>query len=601
MASLTTRIRDLESRFLPILTRHYLRRWLPLSIIIGIVAGFSAIVFYEMLRNATTLFLRELAGYHPPAPAGEGEGFFKFPENPLLLPLITCIGGLISGLLVYTLAPEAEGHGTDAAIDAFHNKQGDLRSRVPLIKMIASAITIGSGGSAGREGPIALTSAGVASIVGKLFKLTAKDRRIAVAVGIGAGIGAIFKAPFGGAILAAEILYIHDFEVEALVPAFIASAISYSVFSMVYGWTPIFEGGGQYVFTNPASLIYYGVLGVLCGLIGILYVKSFYGTKALFDKLQIPNIFKPAIGGLLLGIIAIFTPHVLGTGYGWLQKVILGDFTAIPPLIVFALIFLKIIATSLTVGSGGSGGVFAPALTIGGMTGAAMWLLFKWLGIIPEVSPAPYVIVGMMAFFGGVGKVPIATILMVSEMTGTYNLIVPSMLSTAIAYVITGRTTIYASQVTTRAESPAHATEYTVPLLLRIKVRDAMTKNPITVSPDDPVMKAAELMAKYEVRGLPVIKDGLLQGMITFSDVLRLHPDERNDAKVGEIMARNVVVTYPDETLYDAFEKMVQYGVGRLAVVESPKSKKLIGIITRGDIGRVYELKMSSMMRERSG
>jgi len=584
---------EARMRFRTIITREYFRKWFLLSVIIGIVAGASAIAFYEMLRMATKTFLIDLAGYHPPAPAGEGEPFFKFPDIPYLIPIVTTIGGLISGLLVYLFAPEAEGHGTDAAIDAFHNKRGEIRTRVPFVKMIASAITIGSGGSAGREGPIALTSAGVASIVGKFFRLTDRDRRIAVAVGIGSGIGAIFKAPFGGAILAAEILYLHDFEVEALVPSFVASVVAYSLFGTVYGWQPIFEGGGQYVFTNPVSLIFYGFLGVLCGLMGIVYVKSFYGAKAFFDGLKIPNVFKPAIGGAALGLIGMFVPHVLGTSYGWLQKVILGDFTAIPVILVFAIIFLKIIATSLTVGSGGSGGVFAPALVIGGMIGAATWLIFHSLGIVPEASPAPYVIIGMMAFFGGVGKVPIAVIIMVSEMTGSYNLIVPSMLSTAIAYVITGRHTIYISQVPTRSDSPAHMTEYAVPFLTKVKVADAMTKKLLTVSPDDPVIKAAEIMAKNEVRGLPVVKDGVLVGMITFSDVLRLSPEKRELTRVGEVMTRNVVTVCPDESLFEAFEKMIHYQVGRLPVVDSPKTRRLIGIITRGDIGRVYELRMS--------
>ena len=594
-------LRKFEDAFRAIVARHYFRKWLPLSVIIGVAAGISAIAFYEMLRHATIALLVEIAGYHPPAPAGEGETFFKFPEKPYLIPLVTCVGGLISGLLVYLFAPEAEGHGTDAAIDSFHNKQGEIRMRVPLIKMVASAITIGSGGSAGREGPIALTSAGVASIVGKLFKLTGKDRRIAVAVGIGSGIGAIFRAPFGGAILAAEILYLRDFEIEALVPSFIASVIAYSIFSMVYGWQPIFEGGEQYFFKDPLSLIYYAFLGVLCGLIGILYIKSFYGVKSLFDRWRIPNVFKPAVGGLLLGIIGIWIPHVLGTSYGWLQKVILGDFSAVSASLIIAIIFLKIVATALTVGSGGSGGVFAPALVIGGMTGAATWLLFHSLGMMPEASPAPYVIVGMMAFFGGVGKVPIAVILMVSEMTGTYSLIVPSMLSTTIAYVLTGENTIYISQVPTRANSPAHMTEYSVPLLMRVKVKDAMTRSLITVKPSDLIMKAAELMAKHEIRGLPVVKNNHLIGMITFSDILRVPPEQREMLQVKDVMSRNVLVAYPDESLFEAFEKMIHYQVGRLPVVESPKSGKLVGIITRGDIGRVYELRMSEIMpRERS-
>ena len=443
MSPFSVYVGKLENGFRAIVARHYFRKWLPLSVIIGIAAGFSAIAFHEMVKHATAALLVGVAGYHPPAPVGEGETLFKFPETPYLIPLITCIGGLISGLLVHLFVPEAEGDGFDAAIDAFHNKRGEVRARVPFIKMLASAITLGSGGSAGREGPIALASAGVASIVGKIFKLSEKDRRIAVAAGIGSGIGAIFKAPFGGAILAAEILYLRDFEIEALASSFIASVVAYSIFSMVYGWQPIFGGGGQYIFKDPLSLVYYAFLGVLCGLLGILYVKSFYGVKSLFDRWRIPKVFKPAVGGLLLGIIGIWVPHVLRTGYGWLQKVILGDFSAMTPSLIIAIIFLKIIATALTVGSGGSGGVFAPALVIGGMTGAATWLIFHSLGVIPEASPAPYVIVGMMAFFGGVGKVPIAVILMVSEMTGTYSLIVPSMLSTAIAYVITGDNTIY--------------------------------------------------------------------------------------------------------------------------------------------------------------
>ena len=599
MSSVTRRITEAKEVFHTIIIREYFIKWLPLSVIIGIAAGFSAIIFYEMLRNTTVLLLEGVTGYHPPEPIGEGEPYVKFPDLPYLIPLVTCIGGLISGFLVSAFASEAKGDGVESAVDAFHNKGGEIRTRVPFVKMIASAITIGSGGSAGREGPIALISAGIASLIGKIFRLTERDRRIALAAGIGAGIGAIFRAPFGGAILAAEILYLRDFEIEALVPAFVSSVIAYSVFSIFYGWRPIFEGGGQYVFTEPVSLVFYAFLGILCGLIGILYVRSFYGMMSFFDKLSIPSPLKPAIGGLLVGLIGIWFPHVLGTGYGWIQKVILGDFSAIPLELIFAIIFLKILATSLTVGSGGSGGAFAPALVIGGMTGAATWLVFHMLGVIPEESPAPYVIVGMMAFFGGVGKVPIAVILMVSEMTGTYNLIVPSMLSTTIAYVITGENTIYISQLPTRADSPAHATEYSVPLLSRVKVRDAMTRNLITISPDEPVMKAAEIMAKHEIRGLPVVRNGILEGMITFSDILRLPPEERNRRKVGEIMTRNVILTYPDETLLDAFEKMIRYQVGRLPVVDSPRSRRIIGIITRGDIGRVYELRMGEIMAER--
>ena len=588
----------IAKEFHVILARGYLRRWVPLSVAIGLAAGTSSIIFMALLQTSFRLLLHGIAGYVPPSPAGEGLGEFHLPSNPLLIPVVTTVGGLISGLIVYLLAPEAEGHGTDAAIDAFHNKEGEIRARIPAVKIVASAITIGSGGSAGREGPIALTAAGISSIIGKLLRMPVRDRRIALAAGIGAGIGSIFKAPFGGAILAAEILYIRDFEVQALVPAFISSVVGYSLFASVYGWQPIF-GGVEYFFHDPISLLYYGILGIICGLVGILYVKSFYGTQRIFRSLRIPDVFKPAIGGFATGVIGMFFPYVLETGYGWIQKVMEGDFTAISITVVIALIFLKIAATSLTVGSGGSGGVFAPSLVIGGMLGTAAWILLRTLGLDTVNGPAPYVIVGMMSFFGGVGKVPIAVILMVSEMTGTYSLLVPSMLSTVIAYAITGRSTIYASQVMTRADSPAHLTEYAIPLFQRIKVGDAMTRNLVTVMPETRIMDAAKLMAEREIKGIPVVDgEGRLVGMITFSDILKVPAEERPNTRVGDIMTKNLVVTYPYETLYDAFEKMIHYQIGRLPVLDSPRSGKLIGIITRGDIGRVYELKLHSLLHE---
>ena len=592
-------IHVIAREFHVILARGYLRRWVPISVAIGLAAGAASIVFMAMLDASFKIFLHGIAGYIPPSPAGEGGGEFSLPSNPLLIPLVTTLGGLLSGLLVYLLAPEAEGHGTDAAIDAFHNKEGELRARIPAVKIVASAITIGSGGSAGREGPIALTTAGISSILGKLLKMPVRDRRTALAAGIGAGIGSIFKAPFGGAILAAEILYLRDFEVQALVPAFISSVVGYSLFASVYGWQPIF-GGVEYFFHDPLSLLYYGFLGVICGLVGILYVKSFYGFQRLFRSLRIPDVFKPAIGGLAAGVIGMFFPYVLETGYGWIQKVMEGDFTAISITAIVALVFLKILATSLTVGSGGSGGVFAPSLVIGGMLGASIWILLRTLGLDTVNGPAPYVIVGMMSFFGGVGKAPIAVILMVSEMTGTYSLLVPSMLSTVIAYTITGRNTIYINQVPTRADSPAHITEYAIPLFQRIRVGDAMTRNLIVVRPETGIMEAAKIMAEKEIKGIPVVdEEGRLVGMVTFSDILRVPAEERPTKKVGEIMTRNLVVTYPYETLYDAFEKMIHYQVGRLPVLDSPRSGRLIGIITRGDIGRVYELKLHSLLHEK--
>ena len=574
----------------------YLRKWVPIALLIGAVSGVGSILFYEAIRLSSTFLLGDVGGFFPPSPIGEGGGLGIISSHIYLIPLITTIGGLLSGLLVYGLAPEAEGHGTDAAIDAFHHKKGEIRSRIPLVKLIASAITIGSGGSAGREGPTAQIGAGFGSLLGRKLNLSLKDRRIAVAVGIGAGIGSIFKAPFGGAILSAEILYIADFEVETLLPAFIASTVGYSIFASYTGWTPVFGYMNLGAFTDPLDLPFYAILGILCGLAGIVYVKGFYGTRELFQRLKMPRFLKPALGGLLVGIIGMFLPQVLGMGYGWLQIAMSGNFVLLPIILIPVIVVVKIVATSLTVGSGGSGGVFAPALVIGGLLGASLWILLD--GVFPNFEPviAAFVIVGMMAFFGGVGKVPVAVILMVSEMTGGFTLLVPSMIATTIAYVITGKVTIYRSQVPSRADSPAHRGEYSIPLLQKLFVKDAMTRKVITTTPNSMLSEVAEILSKNGIKGLPVLNGrGQLVGVVTLTDVLKLHPDKRAMTRVGSKMTKDVITTIPDESLYTAFDKMTNNQIGRLPVIESGSSN-LIGIVTREDVWRVYNIEIRSQL-----
>jgi CIC family chloride channel protein len=577
----------------------YLRKWVPIAILIGIVSGVGALIFDQAIRFFGSLLLGGIAGYYPPTPMGEGALLPTTTFNPFLLVAVTTLGGLISGIIVFGLAPEAEGHGTDSAIDAFHNKKGSIRSRIPIVKLLASAITIGSGGSAGREGPTAQMAAGFGSFLGKLMHLSARDRRIALAVGIGAGIGAIFKAPFGGAILAAEVLYIADFEVDALFPAFIASTVGYSIYGIVNGWTPIFGEVNLGAFQDPINLPLYAVLGIACGLLGIVYVRSFYGIKQVFHKFNIPNYVKPAIGGLLVGVIGVFFPQILGVGYGWLQLLMDGNFLLLPLMLLPIVLVLKIIATSLTVGSGGSGGVFGPGLVIGGTLGAIIWAIFSFFIPNFQVNIAVFVIVGMMAFFGGVGKVPVAVILMASEMTGTLALLVPSMIATAIAYVITGKYTIYKSQVPSRAESPAHRGEYSLPLLEKLHVKDAMTERVITIYPDMPISDAAETMEKNAIRGLPVTTpEGNIVGIVTISDVLQTHPDQRNKKTVETIMSKEVVVTYPNESLSTVLEKLTGNQIGRLPVVNPANEKRLVGIITREDIWRIYRIEHDSRLEQ---
>lgn len=509
----------------------YLGKWLLLGVAVGIVAGLGAVVFYRALEFATQIFLGDIVGYTPPLPVGEGSPVREAMDRPWLLPVVTGLGGLLSGLIVFTLAPEAEGHGTDAAIEAIHYKQGRLRARVPPIKLIASAITIGSGGSGGREGPAAQISAGFGSILGMWLKLDAQDRRILVAAGMGAGIGAIFRAPLGGALMAAEILYLHDLEVEALIPSLIASIVGYSVFGSIEGFTPIFGAQPGIAFGNPLTLGYYALLGLVCGAVGILYARTFYGVTGVFHRFHIPRVLKPMLGGVLVGLMGLAVKGSLHTGYGWVQISMTDELKTLPLWLVLALPFAKILATSLSIGSGGSGGIFGPGMVIGGMLGAAFWRIGDgFLPLLPT-SPAPFVIVGMMALFGGIAHAPLAVMLMVAEMTGNLSLLAPAMVAIALATLLIGDTTIYTSQLPNRASSPAHRLRFSFPLLSSLFVRDAMSpatpgqswtsdENGVALDPDQSLDSALELLVEGGTPAVPVVDQGEVVGQITHRDIV---------------------------------------------------------------------------------
>ena len=593
----------LGARINRLIQQGYLAKWVVVGTLIGIIAGVGAVGFYLAIQTVNNSMLGGITGFYPPNPAGEGAAPASVSPDYLLIPVSAVIGGLVAGFLVYRFAPEAEGHGTDEAIAAFHRRDGKIRRRIPLVKALASAFTIGSGGSGGREGPTAQIAAGFGSFVGDLLKLPVRDRRIAVAVGIGAGIGSIFKSPFGGAILSGEILYSGgDFEVEALIPSFIASPIGYIIFASYTGFAPIFGSGLTYAFTEPRNLLIYAVLGIVCGLVGRLHTTTFYSVKRAFSRLPVTNYVKPMIGAAVAGTTAIFFPQVVGLGYGFLQTLINANssgalasgvttnYFSLPLFaVLLAVVFLKILATAFTVGSGGSAGVFAPSLVIGGFLGAAFWMVVNQLlpGWIP--IPAPLVVVGMMALFGGVGRVPIEVMLMVREMTGSLNLLPPSMVAVVAAYfVTTPKFTIYRSQVQKRAASPAHRGEYNVPLMTKIFVSDAMNHTVLTLSPADTVAAAYQVVVEKGYRGIPIVEGEKLVGVVTVSDLQRIPREQMASTPVKDVMTQNVLVAHSDDSLLSALETMTNHGVGRLPVV-TKESGRLVGIITRTDVIRSYE------------
>jgi chloride channel protein, CIC family len=578
------------------------RKILLIALIVGVISGVGSLLFYTGLQLAIS-GIAALLGYHMPA---EGQTVAQIthwspPASLLPLVLVLCLGGLISGLIIFSLAPEAEGHGTDAAIRAFHG-QGKIRRRIPFLKAITAIITISTGGSAGREGPAAQISAGIGSMVAEMLGLPDHERRIALAAGIGAGIGAIFKAPLGGAILSAEILYKNDFEVEAVIPSFLASIIAYAIFGTFEGFNPIF-GQVEIVWTI-AQIPLFLLLGAVCAYLGRLYVGVFYGSEAIFRRAVaragLPPHLKPFLGaatmGLLILLVATLVPGgdllalaSMGSGYGFLQ---LGLYSMLPLGMLLLLPFLKIATTSLTIGSGGSGGVFAPGLLIGGSFGGAAGMIFHVLfpGLLPLGSIPIFVVIGMIATFGSVSRAPLAVMIMVIEMTGNFTVLVPAMGAVAIAFLLAGDATIYRSQVPDRTQSPAHRGEYNREILALIRVGEVMTpaEKLVTFSPADPASRVLAAIGDTTHTGFPVVDDGRLVGMITIGYFRANRAQEHLRTPVGEVMTRNLVTIAPGDTLEDALQLMMKHDVHHMPVVDPANPGVVTGLLTRTDIMKGY-------------
>jgi len=574
-------------------------RWLFRFVLIGIIAGLGSVLFHCLCHAGLHYFLDMMAGYRPPAPAGEPHLLppTSTPFNRWMLLFLPAIGGVVSGWLVYTFAPEAEGHGTDAAIEAYHEKGGFIRGRVPFIKTIASAITLTTGGSGGREGPIAQIGAGFGSFLATRLNLSDRERRIMMAAGVGAGVGSIFRAPLAGALFAAEVLYRDpEFESDVIIPAGISSVVAYCIFCLVFGWGSLFESPG-FKFTNPLELGPYLVLSVVLVLTGIFYVKMFYGVTDMFHKLKIPNHIKPAVGGLITGIIGFFLPYTLAFGYGFVQKAIFNELSI---SILFALAIGKVLTTSFSIGSGGSGGVFGPSVVIGGAMGGVVGKLFNML--IPGVvtSPGTFVIVGMAGFFTAVSNTPISTIIFVSEMTNSYHLLLPSLLVCSVSYLLSRKWTIYKKQVKNRAVSPAHAGEFMMDILQTLKVKDLMqlVKKVTPVNEDLCFSKFKKFFSSTKQHYFPVVnKEKQFCGIFSSSDIreviFTIHIEDLVVMK--DIMTSDMIITTPREDLSTVLLKLTQKNIDALPVVNEEDHKVLIGLLYRRDVIAYYNQHIQKM------
>ncbi len=570
---------------------NYLNLFIP--VIIGICAGIFGVIFLKAIHFFSDIFLVDFAGYNPPYPYGEGGSLsYRFVmEHPYLIPVSTTIGGLIVGILVHLFSPESAGVGTDAAIKAFHERK-PLGLKTSVWKLITSAITIGSGQVSGKEGPIALIGAGIGSFVGKIFGLSEKERNIALAVGLGAGIGGVFKAPFAGAIISSEVFYKKDFETETLIPAFIASFVAFIIVSSVFGFSPLFHinlpSFSNFSIYDAVSYIF---LGLITATVARLMIFSLDSVKNLFDRLEVHNIFKPAIGGFFVGIIGMTVPVAVGTGYGWLQLIMVENLTYFPIWKIVISVFLVIIAFAFTLGSGGSGGVFGPSLVIGGLTGASVYFFLSKVFMFPESSTfnlAAFTVVGMVSTFAAAAKAPLSTIILIAEITGGYQLLVPATISVAISHFLSGEKSIFKSQVDTKLDSPVHQDEIKYMLLNRYIVKDVMEKNVITISPDATVLYASKFMDEHSISALPVVdKENRVIGLITSTDLIKACGSDINEIKVKHIMQKEPITVTQDLTLFETMSIFIENNIGVAPVVNNQEEKLLIGIISDYDIGKV--------------
>lgn len=580
------------------------------SPLVGFIAGLGAVVFLLLLDLTTRSVLGGLLHFDLP-PTGEGSPRpITYPHPWWLVVLIPTVGGLISGLIVFTWAPEAEGHGTDALIRAFHRGGGRIRGRVPLIKGIASIITIGTGGSAGSEGPIAQVGAGFGSFLARLLRLSTDECRLLMLAGAAGGIGAIFRAPLGGALFGCEVLYMTAaMESAALLPCLASSIVAYSTFALFITPRPIFLVP-ELTFHGLRDLPLFALLALACAGVGWLYVRAFYGLRdRVFRPMPLPRHLKPAVGGLMLGLLALAFPQLMTGGYGWVQWGAIG----MPPSLaltgeaafdphmgiamLLALAVLKTVATGLTISSGGSGGVFGPSVFIGGMLGGAFGQV---LYPIWHIEPAAFVLVGMGGFFAGVSKTPLTSIVMVCEMSGSYSLLVPLMLACGLNMGLSRRWTIYEEQVSSPLDSPAHRGDFVIDVLERIRVGQVPIRSDglelmLETTPFPQILRR---VADSSETLFPVVDaDGRLTGIFSLRDVRpALLGTGVGPLVVADDLARRPALSVTTEDdLHTALKRMTELNVDELPVVEVGDPTRLIGLLGRRDLVAAYGSRVEAL------
>jgi chloride channel protein, CIC family len=548
-----------------------------LALFVGLAGGFGAVGFRYLINAVQLLAYGGDTNLLPLAEA----------LPPLHILLLPAAGGLIIGPLIYLYAAEAKGHGVPEVMDAVALKNGLIRKRLVVVKSLASAICIGTGGSVGREGPIVQIGSAIGSSIGQLLKVSAQRMRTLVGCGAAAGIAATFNAPIAGAMFSLEII-LAEFGVATFSPIVISAVVATAVSRHYLGDIPAFAVPA-YELVSVWEFPFYICLGLICGAVGVAFTRSLYAAEDLFERLRLPEYLKATVGGLFLGLIALRFPHILGVGYGFIDLALTGGLAW---WLLFLLVGIKILATSITIGSGGSGGIFAPSLFLGAAAGAGFGLLLhQWLPAV-TASPGAYAIVGMGALVGATTHGPMTAILMLFEMTGDYKIILPLMIAAITATLTAGQLlseSIYTLKLSRRGVDIRAGREANI--LKSMRVSDVMNTKVETVGEGWNLSRLAAMIAKSKHNSFPVLgKDRRLVGILSFRDYSEalFNKDLEHLVVARDIATTRLVTANASDNLYDTLERFSQRDFATLPVVSADDPTRLVGILSRRDILRAY-------------
>ena len=556
-----------------------------LAIVVGTSTGYGAILFITLIEHARNIFFGfsadVLAGIMPVSESGYKWWVIAIPA----------IGGLLAGPLIYYFAKEAKGHGVPEVMDAVARKGGIIRPQVAAIKALASAICIGSGGSAGREGPIIQIGSALGSTIGQIFKMSGNRVRILVGCGAAAGISAVFNAPIAGIFFSLEII-LGDFAIKTFAPVLLSSVIASVITRSVLGNHPAFEVP-SYELISAWEMPLYVILGVLAGAVAVTFTRVLGWTESFFDNLKIHETVKPAIGGLLLGVIGVFYPQIFADGYSTIN---LALYSKMAFGLLFILIFLKIAATSLTLGSGNSGGIFAPSLFMGAMLGGTFGHIANLYFPEMTASPGAYALVGMAALVGGTTHAPMTAILIIFEMTNDYRIILPLMVAVTISTLVSRRLfqhSIYTIKLAARGIFLKGGKDLMI--LRSLQVYEVMDRNFETVMPSTPLSQIIhKIESTRETYYMVVDENRSLHGIISLQDLRGVFTSSGLDSLIiaEDIAHTDLVTVTPGDSLEKAKDKLEMQDLQLIPVVESKNSHKIIAVLRREDMMTIYNKRL---------